>query len=51
MVAVAAVNIHVQGHCAVISQSTAGNTPRKSRDIYGSQGYDERDTVQHFGYF
>jgi len=26
MVAVAAVNIHIQGHCAVISQSTAGNT-------------------------
>jgi hypothetical protein len=25
MVAVAAVNIHIQGHCAVISQSTAGN--------------------------
>jgi len=26
MVAVAAVSIHIQGHCAVISQSTAGNT-------------------------
>jgi hypothetical protein len=25
MVAVAAVNIHIQGHCAVISQSTAGD--------------------------
>jgi hypothetical protein len=24
--AVAAVNIHIQGHCAVISQCTAGNT-------------------------
>jgi hypothetical protein len=26
MVAVAAVNMHIQGQCAVISQNTAGNT-------------------------